>query len=160
MKKNLLSIAMGLSEKDIKELIRLKKNGGKKLLELRRERKKLAAALAKIDMQLAEYGEGDASAAPRKTRRKKGSGRKPAKVTKKRARKNGRRAVGLTEAVRNVVAKASKPVRASEVVDALPEAGFTVRDVAATRKRVSIILATQKGSFRQAGRGLYQTASE
>lgn len=171
MKKNLMSIAMGLSEKELMELVRLKKDGGKKLVELRRERNKLATAIAKIDKKLAEYGEGAADAgdvetAPRKTRRGRGRGRKAAKAAVKPASKTKgagrgkRRAAGLTEAVRNVVANAADPVRASDIVDALPGVGFKVKDVAATRKRVSIILATQKGSFQQVGRGLYQAVAE
>ena len=193
MKKNLMSIAMGLSDKEIIELVRLKKTGGKKMVELRRERKKLLTSLARIDKKIATFGgvavEETVEEAPVKTRRGKGRGRKAAKpatkaakatksdkvakkaakapkapkapkATKiKRGRKGGRRIAGLTDAVRKVVAGATQPMRASDIVDALPGSGFKVADVSMIRKRVSIILATQKGSFKQVGRGLYQTVS-
>ena len=188
-----MSIAMGLSDKEIIELVRLKKTGGKKMVELRRERKKLLTSLARIDKKIAAFGgvavEETVEEAPVKTGRGKGRGRKTAKpatktakatkagkvakkaakppkapkapkATKiKRGRKGGRRIAGLTDAVRKVVAGATQPMRASDIVDALPGAGFKVADVSMIRKRVSIILATQKGSFKQVERGLYQIVS-
>lgn len=51
---------------------------------------------------------------------------------------------------------ANDSLRAADIVDKLPGFGYKVKDVAATRKRVSIVLATQKKNFEQVGRGLYR----
>lgn len=150
MKKDLLSIAMGLSEKDIQKLAKLHKDGSKKLTELRRERKKLAAALAKVDRQIAAL-DVETEAPARRTRKTRAA--KPVAGKGRKAKRGG---AGLTDAVREILSKSSTPMRASEIVDALPGEGVSVKDVQATRKRVSIILASQKKSFAQSGRGLYK----
>ncbi len=155
MNKKLLSIAQELSEKEIQALIRLKKHGGKKLTELNRERKKLLSSLAKIEKQILDFGgDLDSAASKRKTSSSKGRRGSAGKAQEK----SGFDGSGLTEAMREVMTKANSPLRASDIVEALPENGFKVKDVMATRKRVSIILATQKKSFHQTGRGLYVLA--
>lgn len=170
MNKNLLTIAMGLSEKDIKELMRLKKDGSKKLGELRRERKKLLTALKKINDQIVSYGGEDIfnMDSPVKKARGRKPGRKPAlaeaatpkrkKTAKSSSKGKGKRLIsgGLTDAVRKVLLDANDSLRAADIVDKLPGFGYKVKDVAATRKRVSIVLATQKKNFEQVGRGLYR----
>ena len=170
MKKNLLTIAMGLSEKDIKELMRLKKDGSKKLVELRRERKKLLTALKKINDQIVAFGGEDIfnmdSSAPKTRGRKPGrkaaaTGAAPAtrkKSVKAKSTGKGKRLVsgGLTDAVRQVLVDAGDSRRAADIVDKLPKFGYKVKDIGAIRKRVSIVLATQKKNFEQIGRGLYR----
>ncbi len=170
MKKKLLSIAMGLSEKDIKELMRLKKDGSKRLEELRRERKKLLADLKKVNDTIVSLGGEDLftmEASPRKTRGPK-PGRKAAlsgitstkrnKSANAGSSRKGKRLVsgGLTDAVRKVLVDAGDSLRAADIVDKLPGFGYKVKDIAAVRKRGSIVLATQKKNFEQVGRGLYR----
>ncbi len=145
MRKNLQNIAAQLSEDDIQELIRIKKTGGKQLVALRKKRDKLAAQLEALDAEIAMIA-GDAPAA--KPRR----GRKPAVQGKK---KRGAR-VNLSGAVRDVMAKSGDPMRARDIVDGLPDAGIKVRDVAAMRKRVSVVLASQTNHFEQVERGVYR----
>jgi hypothetical protein len=151
-----LAIVKELSEKDIEELIRLKKDGGKKLQELRNERRKLAAQLQKIDGQIAELGgAGDAGeAVPAKPGARSGRQGKPAAGA---GGKKTRRAQGLTEAVIKVVAEAGEPLRAREIVEALPGVGFKVKSIKDARKRVSIVLSSQKNKFVKVGRGLYRS---
>jgi|GEM_PF-2586248 hypothetical protein len=171
MNKDLLTIAMGLSEKDIKELMRLKKDGSKKLGELRRERKKLLTALKKINDQIVSYGGEDIfnMDSPATKRRGRKPGKKSTlaekaptskrkKPTKANSGAKGKRLIsgGLTDAVRKVLVDANDSLRAADIVDKLPGFGYKVKDVAAIRKRVSIVLATQKKNFEQVGRGLYR----
>lgn len=186
MKRNLLNIAMGLSEKELKELVRLKKDGSKKLTALRRERKKLQTALDKVDSEIAMFtGESVEPAAPKtaargrrrakakaapkargakKTVKKtakiaKTAGKKAAKTAKTTARGGVKiKAGGLTNAVKQILGQSAQALRAGDIVEKLPEVGFKVKNEAALRKRVSIVLATQKKNFKQAGRGLYQIA--
>lgn len=61
----------------------------------------------------------------------------------------------LTGLVRKILEAASAPLKASQIVDALPAAGYKVKDVAGIRKRVSVILASGKKSFEKTGSGLY-----
>lgn len=163
---------MGLSEKEIMQLARLKKDGGKKLAVLRKERKKLADALARIDGQIAGLGGsplGDDApakrtrsakkAVPEKRRTRKAAVKaasKPAGKAASKPRRGKAGKIGLTEGVRKALSQANDPLRASDIVDALPGLGYKVKDVAATRKRVSIVLATQKNNFTQVARGLYK----
>lgn len=168
MNKKLQSIAQQLTESDIQELIRLKKQGSKKTIALRKKRDKLAAELARIDAQL-EKADGDAGADAAKPARTGRRGRRkaavakpakaPAKAKKAGARKGGRRQ-NLSAAVREVFAQAGTPLKASQVVDGLPTAGVKVKNVADMRKRISVVLASQKNHFEQVERGVYQLKSE
>lgn len=156
MNRKLKNIAAKLSEADIQELIRIKKLGDKRAVTLRKKRDKLAADLAKIDAELAKIT-GEPAAAPAKPGRR---GRKPAAAAPAKAAKGGkkksRRRTNLTGAVRDILTKAGEPLRASQVVDALPEAGIKVADVSDMRKRISVVLASQKKTFEQVSRGMYQ----
>jgi hypothetical protein len=157
MKRTLASIAKSLSEEDIQELIRLKKTDDKKVVSLRRKRDKIAAALAAIEAEIAKLG---GEAAPAKRGRRKGAklGRKPG--PKPGAKRGGKRRVNFTAVVRDVFAQAGQPLRAAEVVEKLPEAGIKVKDPADMKKRVSVVLASQKNSFEQVSRGVYQLKVE
>lgn len=164
MKNNLQSIAMRLSESEIQELVRLKKMGDKKVVELRKRRDKLAAELARLDARLEKMAGGAVEAKPAPARR----GRKPAaekaeakapRGRKVAARKGGRR-LNISAAVRKVFQQAGTPLKASQVVDGLPEAGLKVKNVSDMRKRVSVVLASQKNHFEQVERGVYQLKSE
>ena len=148
MKKSLKSIAAQLSESDIQELIRIKKLGDKKVVALQKKRDKLAADLARVEAELAKLSGEPVVKAGRR-------GRKPGPVAGKRKPRKGRR-VNLTAAVREVFAQSSEPLRASQVVDALPGAGIKVANVSDMRKRISVVLASQKKSFEQVGRGIYR----
>lgn len=163
MKRKLESIARQLSENEIKELMRLKKTGDKKTIALQKKRDKIAAQLADIDAQLAALlGEAPA-AAPRRGRPAKKAG---AAKTAAGARKTGKRRAGkggrtnLSAAVREVFARAGGPLKAREVVAALPEAGIKVKNEADMRKRISVVLASQKNHFEQVSRGVYQLKTE
>ena len=185
MKKELKSIAMQLSENDIKELFRLKKMGDKRVIALRKEREKMAANLARLDKRIARLmgeDEGEKAEAPKRRRRSRKSGRrvaaKKAKAEPKKARGRPGRKAGkvsqtksrgtrgkgrksarinnLSAAVRKVIAKAGAPLKASQVVDGLPGAGIKVASVADMRKRVSVVLASQKKHFDRVEPGLYQ----
>ena len=161
MRKNLETIASKLSESDLQEIIRLKKKESKKSMALHKKRERLAVRLAKIDEQLGQLT-GEVPAGKRSVPKRRGRkpGRKPAAgkaktLLKKVGRRRGRR-VNLTAAVRGIFEQASNPLKAKEVVAALPAAGIKVKDVASMRKRISNILATQKKYFAQVERGLYR----
>ena len=159
MKKNLKTIASQLTEDDIQELMRLKRTGGKKAVALQKKRDKLAADLAKVEAQLAELT-GDVVAKPRRGR--KPAARKTAAPAKAKAGKKttgarrGKRRVNLTATVRDIITQAGSPQRARDIVDALPGMGVKVKDIADMRKRISVVLASQKNSFEQVSRGMYQ----
>lgn len=152
MNRKLQNIAQRLSENDIHELLRLKKMGDKKVVALQKKRDKLAADLAKAEAQLAKLL-GDAPAKPRRGR-KPGTKKAAAPAAGRKKRKSSR--VNLSAAVREVFARAGAPLRAREVVDALPDVGVKVKDVTDMRKRVSVVLASQKSYFEQVERGVYQ----
>ncbi len=173
MKRKLKSIAMQLSDAEIQELIQFRKIGDKRVVALRRRRDKLADNLAKVERELARLtGGADAAEAPRRVRRpgKRGrpakaqDGAKPEKKVKKAAKakkapgRGGKKSprLNLSAAVREIFAKAGAPLKASQVVDALPEAGIKVSNVADMRKRISVVLASQKNHFEQVERGVYQ----
>ena len=176
MKRKLKTIAMQLSESDIQELIQFRKMGDKRVVELRKKRDKLAADLRKLDVQIQKLTgepavvEAEAAEPKRRGRRpgkKKGTGRKPRAVkesaakepvAKKAGGRRGRKSSrsSLSAAVREVFAKAGTPLKASQVVDALSDVGIKVADVSAMRKRISVVLASQKNHFEQVERGLYQ----
>lgn len=146
MKKNLAAMAKKLSEKELQELIRLKKQDDKKLISLRRKRDKIAAQLDEIDREIAEY-EGVL-----KVGRKRKVGR-PKKTT---AARKSRSRLNLSAAVREVFAKAKNPLKAAQVVEGLPDVGVKVKNEADMKKRVSVVLASQKNYFEQVQRGVYQ----
>lgn len=150
MKKKLQSIAMQLSESEIQELVRLKKMGDKKLVSLNKKRDKIVAQLEAVDAEIAAALGAEAPV------RKRRAGRKPAavKAPAKKKKRGGR--VNLSVAVREIFSQAGTPLKAKDVVDALPDAGIKVRDVAAMRKRISVVLASQKNHFEQVERGVYQ----
>lgn len=169
MRKALQSIAKKFTESDLEAILRFKRMGGEKLERLQRKREKAAASLAEIDRQIAELTDG---AAPKRRGRKPGAGKaKAAPAAKSAARKGGRKAsavkggtrrgtkkrrVNLSAAVREVFARVDSPLKASQVVDGLPDVGVKVADVAAMRKRISIVLASQKKNFESVGRGVYE----
>jgi hypothetical protein len=153
MKRNLATIAKKLSEDDIQELIRLKKTGDKRVVALRKKRDKIAAALEKVEAELASLS---GEAAPSRRGRKPGSKRRGAKPGPKPGSRRGKRNVNFTATVREVFTQAGKPLRAAEVVELLPAAGIKVKDVTDMKKRVSVILASQKNSFEQVERGVYK----
>lgn len=154
MKRKLATIAKELSEEDIQELIRLKRTDDKKVVALRKKRDKLAADLAKAEAELAKL---TGEEAPKRKRAPRKQGAKPG--PKKGAKRGGRRRVNFTAAVREVFARAGAPLRAAEVVEQLPGVGIKVKDVADMKKRVSVVLASQKNSFEQVERGVYQVKS-
>lgn len=171
MKRSLKTIASQLTEADIQELMRLKRTGGKKVVSLQKKRDKLAADLAKVEAQLAQLTGEEAPKARRG--RKPGSGktagRKPAvrkkaaapaaaKGKKKVAGKRGGK-INLTATVRDIINQAGSPQRARDIVEALPGKGVKVKDTADMRKRISVVLASQKNSFEQVSRGMYQVKS-
>jgi hypothetical protein len=154
MKRKLATIAKELSEEDIQELIRLKKTGDKRVVALRRKRDKIAAALEKVEAELAGLLPDEA---PAKRGAKRGGKKRGAKPGPKPGAKRGaKRNVNFTAAVRDVLVQAGQPLRAAEVVERLPAAGIKVKDVTDMKKRVSVILASQKNSFEQVERGVYQ----
>ena len=153
MKRKLATIAKELSEEDIQELIRLKRTDDKKVVALRKKRDRLAAALAKADAELAKVS-GEAAPVKRAARKQRA---KPG--PKAGSKRGGKRRVNFTAAVREVFAQAKGPLRAAEVVEALPGVGVKVKDVADMKKRVSVVLASQKNSFEQVERGVYQIKS-
>ncbi len=157
MKKTLQSIASQLSEDDIQEIIRLKKAGGKRVAALQRKRNRLAAEIERIDAELAGLSDGTGAAPRHKRGRKPGKKNTASKTTKK--KHTGRRN-NLSAAVRSIFQKTNKPLKASQVVDSLPKAGIHVADIADMRKRISVVLASQKNHFKQVSRGLYQLISE
>lgn len=153
MKRNLATIAKSLSEEDIQEVIRLKKTGDKRAVTLRKKRDKLAAALEKIEAELAAIV-GDPVPAKRGRRRGAKPGPKPG------AKRGGKRRVNFTAAVREVFAQAGTALRAAEVVERLDSVGIKVKDLTEMKKRVSVILASQKNSFEQVERGKYQLKAD
>lgn len=159
MKRKLQSIAMQLSESDIQELIRLKKMGDKRVVALQKKRDKLASDLAKVEAQLSKLV-GDAEA-PRRGRPRKSAG--PAKTAggaktgaRKKAGRTKSKRLNLSAAVREAFSRAGTPLKARDIVDALPAAGIKVKNVSDMRKRVSVVLASQKNHFEQVERGVYQ----
>ncbi len=169
MKRKLAAIARELSEDDLQELLRLKRTDGKLVAELSRKRDKLAEELAKADAELARLTGG---AAPAKRRGRRKAAEKSAEAeapemkqrakpgpkpgSKRMAKRGGRRKVNFTAAVRDVFAKAGTPLRAAEVVGLLSDSGMKIKDPADLKKRVSVVLASQKNSFEQVERGLYK----
>lgn len=145
MRKNLAAMAKKLSEKELHELIRLKREDDKKLIGLRKKRDKIAAQLDEVKREIAEY-EGSLKVG----RTKKVSRPKKAAGTGKRRRLN------LSAAVRDVFAQADAPLKAAQVVEGLPGVGMKVKDEADMKKRVSVVLASQKKYFEQVQRGVYQ----
>lgn len=111
---------------------------------------------------------GSGKAAAEKPAAKKTAGKKAAKkaakkaVAKKPAVRKGKKRtrINLSATVRDIFAKAGAPLKASQVVDALPDAGIKVADVAAMRKRISVVLASQKSHFEQVERGVYQLKAQ
>ncbi|MDR0361667.1 MAG: hypothetical protein LBJ46_03125 [Planctomycetota bacterium] len=164
MKRKLLDIAKQLSERELEQLMQLKRDGGKKLQELRKERRKVAAELARIDRRIAQFGgepeaeTGKPVGAKAPSAAKKRGRPKKAEAKPRGRRKGPRRGKGLTEGVMKVLEAAAEPLRASDIVDALPGAGFKVEDVKEARKRVSIVLASKKDRIENVGRGLYKLA--
>ncbi|MCC8167070.1 MAG: hypothetical protein LIQ31_13205 [Planctomycetes bacterium] len=176
MKRQLKSIAMQLTESDIQELIRLKKQGDKKTVALRKRRDKVAAELARLDAELKKIS-GEEPAAGAKTRgrprqaqtaksvktAKAGKTAAAAKTPKKAkaaktagGKKRKANRVNISAAVREVFKKANEPLRARQVVDLLGDAGVKVTDVQEMRKRVSVVLAQAKDTFEQVERGVYR----
>ncbi len=153
MKRKLAAIAKSLSENDIQELIRLKKTGDKRVIALTKKRDRIAAKLAEVEAEIAKLtGESlPSKRGPRKQRGKPGP--KP-------GAKRGKRRVNFTAAVREVFVQAKQPLRAAEVVERLETVGLKVKDVTDMKKRVSVILASQKNSFEQVERGVYQLKAE
>ncbi len=151
MKKKLQSMASQLSERDIQELLRIKRLGGKRAVALQKKRDKLATELARIERELEELT-GETLPPLKRTR-----GRKPGrpKATGRSPRRNN-----LSAAVREVFKKSGKPLKASDVVDGLPEFGVKVKDVADMRKRISVVLASQKAYFKPVERGVYKLISK
>lgn len=134
---------MQLSDKELEEIIRIKKTGGKRAEALRKKREKAAAQLAAIDAQIAQLTGGEAPAAP------KAKGRPGPRAGAKRGK------INFVAKMREVFAQAGKPLRAREIVESLPEVGVKIKDIPYTRKRVSVALATNK-CFEQVSRGIYQ----
>lgn len=158
MKRKLASIAKQLSESDIQELMRLKKLGDKKVVTLQKKRDKLAADLEKLDAELAAILGTDTETPKRGRRGRKPAAVKKAATGKPRGRRKGAtsRNNNLSAAVREIFANAGQPLKARDVVDALPGVGVKVKDLADMRKRISVVLASQKNHFEQVSRGLYQ----
>lgn len=163
MKRSLKSIAAQLSEEEIQELVRIKKMSDKKTVGLMKKRDKLVSQLAAIDAELAKLT-GGKKAAPTQPKRR---GRKPAAAAAPAAKKKpgrkkavrGRRS-NFSASVRDVFAQAGVPLKASQVVDALPGVGVKVKDVSDMRKRVSVVLAQHKNYFEQVERGVYRLREE
>ena len=160
MKRKLQRIAMQLSESDIQELIRLKKMGDKKVIALQKKRDKLASDLAKVEAQLSKLM-GDVEA-PKRGRPRKNAGpaktaggRKTGGARKKAGRAKSKR-LNLSAAVREALSRAGTPLKAKDIVEALPDVGIKVANVSDMRKRVSVVLASQKNYFEQVERGVYQ----
>lgn len=145
MNRNLKNIAMQLTESDIKEIIRIKKTGDKRLEALRNKRAGLVEKLAALDSEIAALiGDATVEKAPRR--------RGPARGTK-------RGKVNFVAKMREVFEQAGEPLRAREIVDALPGVGVKMKDIPYTRKRVSVALATNK-CFEQVERGVYRLREE
>ena len=186
--KNLTSIAMQLSEDEIRQLMRLRKKGEQEAIKLRRRHDRLAAELKKVEKRLAGItGESTPGAVGRPGRPAKkaavkpgrapkgkaqvpagkpgrGSGSKPAGATAANAVRiggasetRGRKLSpnGLAAAVRSVLADAGTPLNAHQIVEALPGVGFKVDDNRLVKKRVSVLLASQKKYFTSVTRGIY-----
>lgn len=145
MSRKLKSIAMQLSDSDIQEIIRIKKSDGKKVEELRKKRDRLASQLAALDAQIIKLtGE-----APAPVARKRGAPTRAARKTK----------INFVAKMREVFEQTNEPMRAREIVEALPGVGVKIKDAAYTRKRVSVALATNK-CFEQVERGVYRLSGE
>lgn len=158
MKRSLKSIALQLSDSDVQELLRLRKTEGKKVVALQKKRDKLTADLAKVEQQIARLtGEAVFETAKPKRGRKPAAEKAGTKVGAKTVgRKRRGKRMNISAAVREVFAKMDEPLRASQVVDALPDVGLPVKDVQAMRKRISVVLASQKNRFEQVDRGVYR----
>ncbi len=101
MKKNLAAMAKKLSEQELHELIRLKKQDDKKLVSLRKKRDKIAAQLDEIDREIAAY-EGVLKVG---RKRKVGRPKKTASAVRK-----SKTRLNLSAAVREVFAQAKNPL--------------------------------------------------
>lgn len=173
MKRSLKEIAKQLTGDDIQELMRLKEQEDKRLTDLLKKRDKLAGELAEVEEQIAGLGGSVAGKAPAG---KKKPGRRPGRKAKavsepmadeekpargrRKGKARGRRNNNLSATVRAIFAAASGPLKASQVVEALPEAGIDVPDVSEMRKRISVVLSSQKKHFEPVERGLYQLREE
>lgn len=167
MKRKLKEIARQLTGEDIQELLRIKESEDKRVAELLKKRDRLAAELADIDEQLAGQTGGEMRGKKKPGRRPGRKARiavemdvvdaedKPARRKGKRKGK-GRRNNNLSATVRSIFAAAGGPLKASQVVEALPEAGIDVPDISEMRKRISVVLSSQKKYFEPVERGLYQ----
>ncbi|MDR1533679.1 MAG: hypothetical protein LBU64_01070 [Planctomycetota bacterium] len=169
MKRNLKIIAGQLSDRDIREVIRLKKLGGKRAVELKKKRAKLAETLDKLDQRLAALAGADFSPAPPVRRKSAGKAAKAARAKPAEgeapaadqpidsARKGRKPSPGsLASLVRKILDKSEEPLKAREIVERLPKTRVKALGVPALRKRISVLLATQNGYFEQTGRGLYK----
>jgi hypothetical protein len=185
---NLTSIAMRLSEDEIKQLMHLRKKGEQAAIKLRRRRDELSIELKKVEERLADItGESTPGAAGRRRRPGKNAAAKPGraprggaeapagKSVRKPARKPARAKAakaariesagetrgrklspnGLTAAVRSILAEAGAPLNANQIIEALPGAGFKINDAQLAKKRVSVLLASQKKYFTSVARGIY-----
>ncbi|MDR3077995.1 MAG: hypothetical protein LBV15_04445, partial [Planctomycetota bacterium] len=149
MENNLSRLALRLSEAEIQELLRLKKGGLKKTKALRKRRDALAARLAKLDRRIAEMtgeetvaaSKPEAVASPVQAGPAK-RGRKPGKrPAASRTSGGDGRMIGITAAIRAALSGAKgQPLKAAQVVDAMPGIGIKVDNVAEMRQRVSILL--------------------
>ncbi len=166
MKRKLAAIARELSDADLQEILKYRKTGDKKVDALRKKRDRLAESLEKAEAELAKLT-GDEAPAKRRGRKpgrpaaagagKKAKQAKAGKPAAKRKPRSGSgRRVNFTAAVRDVFVKTGGSLRAAEVVEHLAEAGIKTTDVPDMKKRVSVILASQKNSFEQVDRGLYR----
>lgn len=130
-----------MSESDIQEIIRIKKVDDKRVEALRKKREKLVDQLVSLDAEITKLtGEAPAADAPKR----------------RGAPRGGRRSkINFVAKIKEVFEQANEPLRARDIVDALPNVGVKVKDVAYTRKRVSVALATNK-CFEQVERGVYR----
>jgi ABC-type transporter Mla subunit MlaD len=110
--------------------------------ELRRKRQALAAILEELAGVVSQL-RGGREAAPL------------ARVAKKPVRRARRRRRGtpLREIVAEILQKADKPMRAAEIAEQLPAAGYTTRSKN-PKNMISVMLAQSK-DFRRVGKGLY-----
>ncbi|MDR1519623.1 MAG: hypothetical protein LBU23_05695 [Planctomycetota bacterium] len=177
MKRDLKSIARDLSENEIQELFRLKKQGGRKVIALRKKREKAAAALAKLDRQIAAILGDEAGIAPTSGRQAKAgeprSGKrrgrrsgtaakaavgktKTAAAGEKKAAGKRRYSRGLAQKVRDFLGKATEPLNSQQIVEGLVNSGVRIGDGKDLRRRVGVMLSGQGKYFEKVGRGLYK----
>jgi len=131
-----------------------------RLTALRSRRAKVTRELVKLDRQIASL-EGP-SAAPGGKQATKAAPKRKARTVKrakgKAGKRGGRRAGSLVQVIQGVLAKASKPMQAKAVTDAVLAAGYKTKDKS-FKATVAQTLA-KDAAFARVTRGVYKLAAK